>query len=57
MVKFTANNKNFVFTQLFQFFVLKSLYLRIKFDIIYLFDIITFKQINKKKTINISKAI
>lgn len=57
MTVFVAYNNNFVFTGLFLFFISKDLYLRMSFDIIDLSDIIFYKKINKKKAIDISKAI
>ena len=48
-----ANNNYFISIKLSLFFVLKSLYLFISFNIIEFFDIITYKLINKKKIIDI----
>ena len=57
MAEFVANNNDFSSTKLSLFFASKSLYSQISFNIINLLDIITYKQINKKETINISKAM
>lgn len=52
-----ASNNDFISTKLSLFFASRGLYLCISFDIVDLLDITTFKQINKKKAINISKII
>lgn len=57
MIKFVANNNKFIFTKLFLFFALRNLYLYINFGIINFLYTTTCKQINKKKTTNISKII
>lgn len=57
MAKFVTNNIKFVFTKLSLFLIWKNLDLRINFDIINLSDIVTHKQINKRKAMNILKAI
>ena len=57
MAEFMTNNNNSSFIKLFPFFALKGLYLYISFDVINLLDITTREQINKKKTINISKTM
>lgn len=57
MIEFVANNNQFISTKLSLFFILKSLHLYISLDIIDFLDITIYKQINKKKTINILKAI
>lgn len=57
MAKFVGNNNNSISTRLFLFFALKRLYLCISFDIIDFSDFIIRKRLNKKKAINIFKAI
>ena len=52
-----ANNNNFFFIRLFLFFALRRLYLYISFNMNNLSNIIIYKQINKKKTINILESI
>ncbi len=49
MVEFTTNNNKFTSTKSSPFFTSKDIYLCINFDIINFLDIITDKQINKKK--------
>ena len=57
MVEFAINNNKFAFAILSLFFILKCIYLCISFDIINFLYIITYKQINKKKVIDILEAI
>ena len=57
MAEFAANNNDFASTKLSPFFASQGLYPRMSFDIIYLSDKTTHEQINKKKAIDISKAI
>lgn len=48
ITKFKINNTKSVFIKLFLFFILKDLYLNMNFNVINFFNIITYKQINKK---------
>ena len=57
MAEFATNNNNFIFTKLSPFFASRDLYLHMSFDIINFSDTITRKQINNKKTIDISKVM
>lgn len=57
MTEFVTKNNNFASIKLSPFFTLGGLYLCISFDVIDFLDKITRKQINKKKAIDISKAI
>lgn len=57
MAKFVAKNNNSAFMKLFPFFTLRDLYPRMSFDVIDLLDIITCKEINKKKSIDICKTM
>ena len=57
MTEFVANNNDFLLTRLSSFFISKSLYLCISFDIINFLDIITCERINKNKTIDIFEAM
>ena len=57
MAEFAINNNESVFIRLFSFFASKDLHPLISFDIVYLLDIITHKQINNKKAIDISEAM
>ena len=57
MAKFVANNNKSAFTKLIFFITLKNLYSYLDFDIINFLNIIICNQINKKKAINILKAI
>lgn len=55
MAEFATNNNKFISTKLSPFFTSRGIYPYINFDIIDFLDIITHKQINKKKTIDIIK--
>ena len=57
MAKFAANNNDFASTTLSPFLASRSLHPRMSFDVVDLSDTTTREQINKKKTIDISKAI
>lgn len=57
IAKFTINNNKFSSIKLFLFFVLKSFYLQVSFNIVDFLDITTFKRINKKKTFHICKTV
>ena len=57
MIKFVVNNNDFVSTRLSLFFALRGLHLRISFDVISFSDTTTRKQINIKKTIDISESM
>ena len=57
MAKFMIKNNKFVFIKLFILFILKKLYLYLRFNIINFLDFIIYKQINKNKIINILKII
>ena len=57
MAEFATNNNNFLSTRLSPFFASRGLHPRMNFDIVYLSDTITRERINKKKAINISKAM
>lgn len=57
MAEFMTNHNKSVFIKLSLFFLLKSLYLRLSFDIIDFSNTIFYKQINKIKIINILKVM
>lgn len=57
MAEFVVNKNNFAFIKLSLFFALERLYLCMTFDVVNFLDIITRKQINKKKAMDISEAI
>ena len=57
MAEIAANNNDFVSIKLYPFFPSKGLNLYISFNVINFSNIIIQKRINKKKAINISKAI
>lgn len=57
MAEFAVNNNNFACIKLSPFFDLKDLNLHMSLNIVDFWNIITCKQINKKKAINISEAM
>ena len=52
-----ANNNDFLLTRLSVFFTSRVLYLCISFNIVDFLNTITHEQINKKKSIDIFKAM
>ena len=57
MAEFAANNNDFLSTKLSLFFTSRDLHPQMSFDVVDFSDISIYKQINKKKVINISEAI
>ena len=57
MAEFAANNNDFIFTRLSPFVSSKDLYPYMSFNVDDFSDTTTCKQINKKKAIDISKAM
>ena len=57
MAEFAANNNNFLLTRLSLFFALRGLHPCISFDVVDLSDTTTRERINKKKAMDISKAM
>ena len=57
MAEFAVNNNDFLSTKLSLFFASRGLHPWMNFDIVHFLNIITHKQINKKKAIDISKTM
>ena len=57
MAEFAANNNDSLSTRLSPFFASRGLHPRMSFDVVYLSDTTTRERINKKKAIDISKAM
>lgn len=57
MIELIINNNDFGFTKLSLFFISTNLYLYISFSIVDLSNIITCKQIKKRKAIDILENI
>ena len=57
MAKFATNNNDSSLIKLSPFFALRGLHPWMSFDVVDFLDTTTCEQINKKKTIDISKAM
>ena len=57
MAEFAANNNDSASIKLSSFFASRGLYLCMSFDVVDFLDTTTRKRINKKKAIDISKAM